>query len=55
MFKGCVDYFGSVMKAGVTKCIVTVNEVGPMGADVAYERTHFKMYASDGSLKIDGK
>ena len=52
---GCVEYFGSVMKAGAAKCVVTVDEVGPMGADAAYERTHFKMYKSDGSLMIDGK
>ena len=43
------------MKAGAAKCVVTVDEVGPMGADAAYERTHFKMYKSDGSLMIDGK
>ena len=52
---GCVEYFGSVMKAGVAKCVVVVDEVGPSGGDTAYERTHFTMHKSDGSLFISGK
>ena len=52
---GCVEYFGSVMKAGAAKCVVVVDEVGPSGGDTAYERTHFTMYKSDGSLFISGK
>ena len=52
---GCVEYFGSVMKAGATKCVVVVDEVGSSGDDAAFERTHFTMYKSDGSLLISGK
>ena len=55
IFVGCVEYFGSVMKAGAAKCVVVVDEVGPSGDDNAFERTHFTMYKSDGSLFISGK
>ena len=54
-YVGCVEYFGSLMKAGAVKCDAVANEVGPGFCDYSFDCTHFKLFKKDGSEMIDGK
>ena len=48
--------FDSVMKAGAAKVLLAIDEVGPMGGgDMAYERSHYTFYKSDGTVFDHGK
>ena len=52
---GCVEYFGSLMKAGAVKCVAVADEVGPGFCDYSFDRSHFKLFKKDGSEMVDGK
>ena len=54
-FIGCVEYFGSVMKAGAVKCVAVADEVAPGFCDYSFDCTHFKLFKKDGSVMVDGK
>ena len=44
------------MKAGAAKVLLAIDEVGPMGGgDMAYERSHYTFYKSDGTVFDHGK
>ena len=55
-FIGVASVFDSVMKAGASTVLLAIDEVGPMGGgDMAYERSHYTFYKSDGSVFDHGK
>ena len=47
--------FASVMTAGGATVLLAVDEVGPMGSDTAYERSHYTFSKDDGTVFDHGK
>ena len=47
--------FDGVMQAGGVRLVLAVDEVGPMEADLAYERSHFTFYKENNEILMQGK
>ena len=49
------NVFGGVINAGAVSIKLEVDEVGPLGADTLFERSHYTFYKENGEVMDVGK